>query len=50
MGKRPITSTTPETTTTRRSPWHDVVAAQHELQQARLRVAIEDDGDIEEYL
>ncbi len=50
MGKQPITSTTPETTTGRTSSWRDVVAAQYELQQARLRVTIEDDGDTEEHL
>ncbi|MCM3659577.1 hypothetical protein M3148_01015 [Georgenia satyanarayanai] len=50
MGKHTITPTTPETSTTRWSSWHDVVTARHEFQQARLRVAIEDDGDTEEYL
>ncbi|PYG00141.1 hypothetical protein SAMN05216184_10480 [Georgenia satyanarayanai] len=50
MGRQPITSTTKQTATTRTSSWRDIVAAQYELQQARLRITIEDDGDTEEHL
>lgn len=44
------TSKTQDTTTTRTSSWRHELAARYEIQQARLRVAIEDSDDAGEYL
>ncbi|WP_193311434.1 hypothetical protein [Georgenia satyanarayanai] len=50
MGEQPMSAATSQASAARASSWRDVVAAQYEFQQARLRVAIEDDGGTEEHL
>lgn len=36
--------------TTRRKSWRDTLAADYEIQQARLRCLIEDSNDFEDFL
>jgi hypothetical protein len=49
MGERTIT-TSRQRTTKRMYSWRDELAARYELQQARLKVVIEDSEEPEEHL